>query len=519
MAMAPSNNPAQLDAVQRQLQSPAVTVQELMKLATGSVPNVPGFLAMNELARRNSMQNSKMAQNAGQKPTVLQQQAMGAMPQQPQMPQAQAMPQMPQAQAMPQMPQAQPMPQMPQQAPQPQQPVQAAEGGLMHLPMRPDMFRRNDYAQGGVVHFGRGGFSVDTGSGVPDYGTPEDTPTNNPLVDWWKRNTPGTKEFIAANTKHRDTPADIADQEVGQAMKTKPTGKNEQPRILGDSAGGGGGGIGGGAPTGGINKETYAAAKPFLDKAMEYLNEAAPARKPIEQTEKELAARGLDKPPTTDTSEMQKIMASYNQPRHWTDNLSMMKQDALRNPSGGFGSMDIGGTARQLDAANTEKSNALRLKMEEIKNLDAKAIFATKQGNYKEAERIEAERDKLVAEIKKAKGLVGAHVATGIAGFAKMPSMGGGGGSGGIKGTVGLNLQDQKYLDQMANEFVETPNNRSPFWEYLPPELKNQLQSQNKAERKHGMEQLQKNMPLYMQNYRNDYLQNKSQVVKKQLAN
>jgi hypothetical protein len=416
---------------------------------------------------------------------------------------------------------------------QPQQPVQAAEGGLMHLPMRPDMFSRNDYAQGGVVHFDKGG---PIGSGIQEYlfGKPKDREEVKPTPVPDPANKPYDPEAIQEALKRRSAADDEARIKplpphnfVPGANNTDASGNpiknpaNSEPRILDESSNDPNRNIVmSGGPTGGINKETYAVAKPFFDKAMEYINKPVPKERTLEDTEKELRDRGLDKLPATDTTQLQKVIASYNQPRHWTDNLSLMKQDALRNPSGGFGSMDIGGSARALDTANSEKSKALLLKLEEIKNLDAKADFELRKGNYAAAAKDRDEAKKLKAEIEKSQGIVAGQVAQGTANFAKMPNMGGGlGGLGSLlKNTVGLSVQDLKYISEMAESFVESPNNRSPFWGYLPPELVTQLQSSNKNVRNHGMEELQKNMPLYMDNYKNDYLSGKSHVVKKELT-
>jgi len=147
--------PAELDAIKRRLQDPSINIPTLQQYATGSMASIPGYLALGELSRRNSLIQNQQAQNANPAPpTILQQQAQQAQaPQPPQQGIAQGMPPgapPPQGGQMP--PQA--PPQMPQMPPKP---VAAANGGLMQLPMRSDMFRRSDYAHGGVIHFDVGG--------------------------------------------------------------------------------------------------------------------------------------------------------------------------------------------------------------------------------------------------------------------------------------------------------------------------------------------------------------------------
>lgn len=143
--------------VQLQERLKGVPMQALMQYANGANPQIPPFLALGELNRRKKMQEEAAADQAQQSagaPTVKEQieQATGLMASQPPQPQEQ-----------------------PQEPPQ-EQPVQMARGGMARspdmmkalalmamkkgltgLPMRRDMFKRRDYAGGGIVAFSNGG--------------------------------------------------------------------------------------------------------------------------------------------------------------------------------------------------------------------------------------------------------------------------------------------------------------------------------------------------------------------------
>lgn len=159
-----------LNLVQLQERLKDLPMQAIMQYANGANPQIPPFLALGELNRRKKMQESAAAEQAKEMagaPSIKEQieQATGLMSLQNQ--------QRPQ-----QMPQQMPPQAMPQQAP-----VQMAGGGMARsqgmnpemikklmmlaamkkrggidqLPMRKDMFRRGDYAGGGIVAFQNGG--------------------------------------------------------------------------------------------------------------------------------------------------------------------------------------------------------------------------------------------------------------------------------------------------------------------------------------------------------------------------
>jgi len=170
-----------LNLIQIQERLKDMPMQAIMQYANGANPQVPPFLALGELNRRKKMQEAAAAEQAQEMagaPTVKEQieQATGIMAlQKPQAPQA-------------------PQGQMPPQgiAAAPQAPVQMAGGGLAQrsqrerdliarlkmlsafnrpggidqLPISKEMFRRKDYAGGGIVAFaGTDGSFVETSPG------------------------------------------------------------------------------------------------------------------------------------------------------------------------------------------------------------------------------------------------------------------------------------------------------------------------------------------------------------------
>jgi hypothetical protein len=124
-------------------------LQAVMSYVNGRNPMVPPYLALTELNRRKQMQQSTQANQQQPQQTVkdqVQQQA-GLMA-------LQAARQQAVQQNMQQGAAASPQPQA---LPVQGAPVQAAEGGLMRMPMRSDMFEADSYAGGGIVAFKRGG--------------------------------------------------------------------------------------------------------------------------------------------------------------------------------------------------------------------------------------------------------------------------------------------------------------------------------------------------------------------------
>jgi hypothetical protein len=143
---------------------------EVMKYVNGTNPNVPSYLALGELNRRKQLQDT--ASEFYGEPSTVKDQITGSLTGAPQgvnptaAPQgvnpAAAPPQMNPAAVPPQLAVQQPVPVNPTAAPQPQmQPNMMAAGGLTSLPV--GMFKRANYAGGGIVAFTNGGsaFSED----------------------------------------------------------------------------------------------------------------------------------------------------------------------------------------------------------------------------------------------------------------------------------------------------------------------------------------------------------------------
>jgi hypothetical protein len=122
---------------------------------------VPTYLALSELQRRKEMRASYQA-NKPEEKTVAEDLVQEAQPQQPQMPQG-GVAQLPQAQPM--MQAMQPPPEMPMQ--------QMAQGGLAELDTG-DMYDENNYANGGIVAFAKGGTPDEYGVTMPIVPTMDD---------------------------------------------------------------------------------------------------------------------------------------------------------------------------------------------------------------------------------------------------------------------------------------------------------------------------------------------------------
>jgi hypothetical protein len=159
--------------ITEQLKNPAVSVQQLMQYANNSNPQVPSYVALAEMQRRQSMQAPPQAPQQtvkdqlgaslmglpaapGAAPNPAPGAAPGAAPQQP--------PQ--QTQGMqPQSPQQPPMPE-----PKPALPTQPgmAGGGLTSIPLDFD----HDFAAGGIIAFADGG-ETDLAAQYPEQSTLE----------------------------------------------------------------------------------------------------------------------------------------------------------------------------------------------------------------------------------------------------------------------------------------------------------------------------------------------------------
>jgi hypothetical protein len=126
-----------------------VPLQAVMSYVDGRNPMVPPYLALTELNRRKQVQQSAAAQQQPQgtiKDQIQQQTGLMALQAGRQQAAQQNM-----AQNMASVPQPGAAPAGPVQAAAPV--VKAAEGGLMRMPMRSDMFKADSYAGGGIVAF------------------------------------------------------------------------------------------------------------------------------------------------------------------------------------------------------------------------------------------------------------------------------------------------------------------------------------------------------------------------------
>jgi hypothetical protein len=145
--------------ITEQLKNPAVSVQQLMQYANNTNPEVPSYVALAEMQRRQSMQAPAQVPQQTVK-DQLGAQLMGlpsVAPETPQ-PMPQPMPQ-PTPQSTPQQPLQQPMQQVQMPQPKPALPTQPgmkpgmAGGGLASIPV--NMHR--DFAKGGIIAFAGGG--------------------------------------------------------------------------------------------------------------------------------------------------------------------------------------------------------------------------------------------------------------------------------------------------------------------------------------------------------------------------
>ena len=140
--------------ITEQLKNPAVSVQQLMQYANNSNPQVPSYVALAEMQRRQSMQAPAQAPQQ----TVKEQlgaSLMGLPAAASQAPGAAPAPQQPMQQPMPQQEVQVPMP-----APKPSLPAQPgteqpamAGGGLTSIPLN----MHHDFASGGIIAFASGG--------------------------------------------------------------------------------------------------------------------------------------------------------------------------------------------------------------------------------------------------------------------------------------------------------------------------------------------------------------------------
>lgn len=171
--------------IQSNLQDPVnVTMQDLIKYANGSNPQVPSYLALMEMNRRKQVEQTSQAFNQPQSRGTIKDQTINALMNQPQV-NPTAAPQGINPTASPQMVNPAMAPrqvnpsQMPQQVnPAAAPPMQAAEGGLMSIPVK--HFKTQSFAGGGIVAFEEGGeaeYDPATATRRADYETERAAPS------------------------------------------------------------------------------------------------------------------------------------------------------------------------------------------------------------------------------------------------------------------------------------------------------------------------------------------------------
>jgi hypothetical protein len=403
-----------------------VKLQEDLKLmpydriaayANGANPDVvPPYMATLESMRRAKIAKqaeAEQAQAAVGAPTIKDQSLQAGLaalqPQQAQQPQQipQGMPQQ-MAQGMPQqMAQA---PQMPQAMPQ-QAPVMAAGGGLMELPLRPDMFARQDFAGGGIVAFnGEESSYVDypVGAAPWEQVSPEEMylydPRPRSLLDLFAS---GDPDFYKTEEERKDRrrtqptakredssvmPADVASgeyadrklREAGVKYTTEApagaTGPIARPTT------------GGGTPRAATDPELAYFRKRYNEGDPDYI--------------KMLKDAGLDKPPETKRElEMAKQQLADYAARSGTFESKLM---ALQP-----GKFSSGVTARSLAKyeegrqANIDRINMLIAKSEDLND---KAAFEFRKGNFEKAFEIKDKAQKARDDAAKAAGTINVNL-------------------------------------------------------------------------------------------------------------
>jgi hypothetical protein len=171
--------------IQSSLQNPVnVTMQDLIKYANGSNPEVPSYLALMEMSRRKNIEQTSQAFNQPQSQGTVKDQTVNAIMNRQQVNPA-AAPSRVNPAGSPQMVdptrmarQAMPGQAAPQVDPTQAPPMQAAEGGLMSIPVK--HFKTQSFAGGGIVAFDEGGetrYDPETATRRKDYQTEEPLPT------------------------------------------------------------------------------------------------------------------------------------------------------------------------------------------------------------------------------------------------------------------------------------------------------------------------------------------------------
>jgi hypothetical protein len=208
--------------ITEQLKNPAITVPQLMQYANNSNPQVPSYVALAEMQRRQSMQAPAQVPQETVK-DQLGAQLMG-LPAAPgaETPLPQPMPQQP-----PQQPLQQPMQQqVPMPQPKPALPMQPkmAGGGLTSIPLN----MHHDFASGGIIAFADGGYP--SGYEVPEKRTLEEVQAERELAE--KARGIGGDPYEEAKRRYAEIEAKQKEAEKGAGIN----------RIISSLAAMGGGG-------------------------------------------------------------------------------------------------------------------------------------------------------------------------------------------------------------------------------------------------------------------------------------
>jgi hypothetical protein len=411
-----------------------VKLQEDLKLmpydriaayANGANPDiVPPYMATLESMRRAKIAKqaqAEQAQAAVGAPTVKDQSLQAGLaalqPQQPQ--QAQQMPQgMP-----PQMAQAAPqqMAQAPQTMPQ-QAPVMAAGGGLMELPLREDMFSRQDYAGGGIVAFNGeeesyvndpyqyGKYRGPTEFTEEERRAKEDFlealkytygKTLGPLVSFFAEGEPLQK--TAAKPTRPEDRKDLPQADYSLEGRNYPAGTRREPptnRVIdvdGTAEDKGIASLGGAAPSGGAPRGPV---NPELAYFRKRYNEAEPDYMEM------LRRAGLDKPPETN----RELEAVKKQLADYAERSGTFRSKLMALQPGSFSSGVTGRSLAKYEESRQANIDRINMLVAKSEDLNDKAAFEFRKGNFEKAFDIKDKAQKARDDAAKSAGTIGVNL-------------------------------------------------------------------------------------------------------------
>jgi hypothetical protein len=391
-----------------------VKLQEDLKLmpydrivayANGANPSlVPPYMATIESQRRAKLAQQAQAEQAKQAvgaPTIKDQlvQSTGLMALQSQQQPQQAQQAAPQQTAPQGMPQA--APQMPT--------VMAAGGGLMELPLREDMFSRQDYAGGGIV-----AFSGEDGSYVDE---PVGTAPWEIATESERRRYPGLRAEFAREiellrkllsgggdpefyNRQREEVKKAADQ-----GEVKPSFAFENERIAAPEAPAAPqsitpvarGAVGAPDGRGGASR---AQANPELEYFRKRYGEAAPDYMAM------LREQGLDKRPEAG----RELEAAKKQLADYAAKSDDFVSRLMALKPGRFSSGITGRSAAEYEQNRQAKINNMTTLIAKAEDLDAKAEFEFRKGNVDKAFTIKNDAQKARDDAAKAAGNIGINL-------------------------------------------------------------------------------------------------------------